>query len=137
MGEIGHDPSGNTTSRGVSGGNSYIALLSGVSGGDVTAFRILVDRTAEHVRAALTELQLGRGGQDEILAATYLEVWWLAGCHDQPNTDVVGWIVGIAKRRAAKIATDCGPDSEGTRTRHAQVEFAMLFHHPISGVPGR
>jgi hypothetical protein len=136
MGEIGHDPSGNNTFRGLSGGNSYIALLSGVSGGDVTAFRILVDRTARHVRAALTELQLGRDGQDEILAATYLEVWWLAGCHDQPDAHVVGWIVGIAKRRAAKIATDCGPDSEGPHAGHAQVEFAMLFHHPISEVLG-
>ncbi len=39
---------------------------------------------------------------DGVVAATFVEVWWLAGCHVGPDTDVMTWINGIAARRDAE-----------------------------------
>jgi hypothetical protein len=32
--------------------------------------------------------------------STFVEVWWLAGDHCAPGTDVRDWILGVAGRRA-------------------------------------
>ncbi|GID90654.1 hypothetical protein Adi01nite_00660 [Amorphoplanes digitatis] len=36
-----------------------------------------------------------------VLAGTFIEVWWLAGCHVDPDTDVLAWIDEIVQRRVA------------------------------------
>jgi DNA-directed RNA polymerase specialized sigma24 family protein len=136
MTDVGDGPAGGTPSTAINGDASDAVLLESVSQGSVPAFRALVERTSMAVSAVLADLVSDREGRDEILAATYLEVWWLAGCHIQPDVDATNWIVGIARRRAAESHADLVPDRERPRTGYAQLEFATLLRRP-AGVPGR
>jgi hypothetical protein len=53
-----------------------------------------------------------------IVTATYVEVWWLAGCQTDPDADVVRWIREIAERRAVEGAR-MRNDRPGPRSRNA------------------
>ncbi|WP_052720957.1 hypothetical protein [Actinoplanes rectilineatus] len=130
MTDVGDGPAGGTPSTTVSGDSSDAVLLEAVSQGSVPAFRALVERTSVAVGALLAELLPDCAWRDEILAATYLEVWWLAGCRIQPDVDATDWIVAIARRRAVETRTDLEPDGEGPRTGYAQREFATLLRSP-------
>jgi len=39
-----------------------------------------------------------------IITATFVEVWWLAGCHAGPDADVMMWINLIVERRVKQGA---------------------------------
>ncbi|BBH65281.1 hypothetical protein ACTI_19660 [Actinoplanes sp. OR16] len=134
MADVGDGSAEGTPSTERDGDPSDAVLLEAVSQGSVPAFRALVERTSVAVGAVLAELLSDSEWRDEILAATYLEVWWLAGCHVQPDIDAMSWIVGIARRRAAVNHSDPVPDGEGPQTGYAQREFAALLHPP-TGVP--
>lgn len=112
---------------------SDVTLLDAAARGDVFAFLALFDRTAAAVRAALVGLPPGDEGQDEVLAASYLEVWWLAGCRIPDDGGVTDWIIGIARRRAADFHGVAPPGGELQRPSRAQVEFAVLFGRPVAG----
>ena len=112
------------------------ALVELISGGSVPAFVALFDRTSDAVRA---ELALGLPGAariSEIFAASYIEVWWLAGCHGAAERDITAWIIGIVRRR---IAEGCrgthrrdGPSvPEGPRPSYAELEIAALLRRPV------
>lgn len=107
-------------------GRSDAALMEAISRGSVPAFATLLDRTSVPVRAVLATLRPGAVPPAEILAASYLEVWWLAGCHTEPGADAVAWITGIVRRRAAEAAA-VGP---GPQSGHAQRELAALLRRP-------
>ncbi|BEL05585.1 hypothetical protein Q0Z83_037760 [Actinoplanes sichuanensis] len=135
MTDFGDSPARRTPSTDINGDSSDTMLLEAVSKGSVLAFRALVERTSVAVGAVLAELLSERVWRDEILAATYLEVWWLAGCHVQPDIEATKWIVGIARRRAAETHADPVPDGEGPRTGYAHLEFAALLRGPDSAPP--
>ena len=136
MTDVGGDPEGQPSSTDITGGSSDALLLEAVSRGSVPAFRALVERTSMAVRAVLAELLPNCEWQDEILAASYLEVWWLAGCHVQADVDATTWIVGIARRRAAETRIDPEQASGRLRNNYAPLEFATLLSGP-AGVPRR
>ncbi|WP_328459588.1 hypothetical protein OHA21_27495 [Actinoplanes sp. NBC_00393] len=108
---------------------SDVALLDAISQSSIPAFLILLDRTSAAVHAVLAELPPGYS-RDEIFAASYLEVWWLAGCHIGPDLDVAAWITGIARRRIADVRTGPRPDRDQQQPGYAQLEFAAMFHRP-------
>jgi len=134
MTDFGQSPAEQPSTPGISGDTSDVALLEAVSRGSVPALLALVDRTSPAVRAELARHLPGRDGQDELLAATYLEVWWLAGCHEA-GAGVTAWITGIARRRAAEIRTGTMPNTGQPRPDRARREFAALFHRPVSAWP--
>ena len=108
-------------------------LIERISRGSVTAFAALFDRTSEAARA---ELAAGLPGAGEILAASYVEVWWLAGCLRTSKTDATGWITGIVRRRAAEAGRAIQRQGraaalEDPRPSPAELEVASLLRRPV------
>ncbi|MBB2947677.1 hypothetical protein FB565_007448 [Actinoplanes lutulentus] len=111
-------------------------LIEWISQGNKPAFIALFDRTSADVRAVLSVLPPGIGQRDEVLAATYLEVWWLAGCHSEPGIDAVAWLFGIAQRRMAELRGLVDGVVANPRPSYAQLELAALLGRPVSSVVG-
>jgi hypothetical protein len=66
-----------------------------------------------------------------VLAGTFVEVWWLAGCHVSPDMDVITWLDRIVERRIV----DSRPAPAELRsgppwTRGNEVELAGLLGRP-------
>lgn len=77
-------------------------LMAAVSRGSRMAFASLYERSVDLVRQDLAaELPDSRQAAG-VLAHTYVEVWWLAGCYTGTGTNVVPWIRQIAGRRAVE-----------------------------------
>lgn len=111
-------------------------LIGLISQGSVPAFAELFDRTAEATRAELAAEFPGTARRTEILAASYLEVWWLAGCHRTPEVDAAAWVGGIVRRRiheAARGTSRHGEHaaSEGPRPSYSELEIAALLGRPV------
>jgi hypothetical protein len=109
---------------------SDAALMDAISRGSVPAFVALYDRTSAAVGAMLATLPTGAGRPAEIFAASYLEVWWLAGCHTEPGVDAVAWITDIVRRRIAEARIDPGI-VENPRPDYAQLELTELLRGPV------
>ncbi|MEU4419920.1 hypothetical protein AB0F81_04790 [Actinoplanes sp. NPDC024001] len=110
---------------------SDAVLIDAVSHGSVPAFVALFDRTSPAVSAEVAGLLPGTGQRCEVLAASYLEVWWLAGCHTEPGIDVVEWVKAIARRRIADIHISAEWDGVRPRPSYAQLELAGLLRRPV------
>jgi hypothetical protein len=110
------------------------ALIDLISRGSVPAFAALVDRTSDAVRAELSVDPAFPARANELLAATYLEVWWLAGCRPARGDDVTAWIIGIARRRIAEASRGAAQRTatEGPRPSYAELEIATLLGRPIN-----
>ena len=111
-------------------------LIERISRGSVPAFAALFDRTSEAARAELAVSLPGAGQAGEILAASYVEVWWLAGCRRTPRVDATTWITGIVRRRVAEAGRAIprqlrGGAVEDLRPSHAEVEVASLLGRPV------
>jgi len=111
-------------------------LIERISRGSMPAFAALFDRTSEAARAELTAGPTGAGRPGEILAASYVEVWWLAGCRRTPKIDATGWIIGIVRRRIAEAGRAIprrggGAALEDPRPSHAELEVASLLRRPV------
>ena len=87
-----------------------------VPGGGADRLRWLLRRVADDDRGAFGELfhrvspavssWVSRQVPDPfrvagVVAGTFVEVWWLAGCHVDPDADVMAWINKIVGRRVA------------------------------------
>ncbi|GAA2624618.1 RNA polymerase sigma factor [Paractinoplanes durhamensis] len=108
------------------------ALVELISRGNTRAFAALVDRTVAAVRAALpVETRI-----NEILASSYVEVWWLAGCRPAPESDVTSWITGIVRRRAADASRGRPPDGadDALRPSTAELELATILGRPVGAI---
>jgi hypothetical protein len=105
------------------------SLLQEISRGDQQAFAVLFDRTAGIVAADLTASLPDQRQRIAILAATYIEVWWLAGCHIGPEPDITQWIRAILDRRIGAVSGDETPH-EPAHGR-AERELAGLLSRPI------
>ncbi|MEU7903487.1 hypothetical protein [Actinoplanes sp. NPDC049118] len=93
-------------------------LIRRIADDDHGAFAELFDRCSDPVSRRLHRQVPDRHRVAGVLAGTFVEVWWLAGCHVDPDTDVMVWIDEILRRRiagsrsAAPSAAD--PSSPGT-----------------------
>ncbi|MEV8509193.1 hypothetical protein AB0368_30755 [Actinoplanes sp. NPDC051475] len=112
-----------------------------ISRGSQDEFVSLFEHTCGHVRARLDSRLRDQQLAVMVFAATYVEVWWLAGCHNGPDLDVLAWINKIVDRRVAdalRRATPKAPladaaqvDCAVTRARRAAVELATLLGRPV------
>jgi len=110
-------------------------LIERISQGSSSAFAVLFDRTSEAVRAEVAASLPGVGRAAEILAASYIEVWWLAGCGGTPKTGARAWIIGIVRRRIAEasraIPRPGGGAAMEPRPSYAELEVASLLRRPV------
>jgi hypothetical protein len=110
-------------------------LMDAISQGSQEAFVVLFDRTAEAIDAELTAILADTEQRAAILAATYVEVWWMAGCRSSAEPDVPQWIRRILHRRVMAahglISPRTGPDRRPSR---AELELAALLDRPIAGL---
>jgi DNA-directed RNA polymerase specialized sigma24 family protein len=96
-------------------------------GGDADRLRWLLRRIADDDRGAFAELfhQLSAPMSSRVrhqvadplrgagvVAGTFVEVWWLAGCHINPETDVMAWINKIVWRRVADSRPPAKPAAD-------------------------
>lgn len=97
-------------------------LIRRIADDDRDAFVELFDRCSGLVLSGLRRQVLDRYRVAGVLAGTFVEVWWLAGCHVDPDTDVLVWIDEIVQRRVADgrpaalpaaISASSGPGSLG------------------------
>ncbi|MBW6439808.1 hypothetical protein KZ829_39390 [Actinoplanes hulinensis] len=76
-------------------------LIRRISDNDRGAFAELFDQCSGLVLPGLRGQVPDQHRVAGILAGTFIEVWWLAGCHVDPDTDVMAWIDEIVQRRVA------------------------------------
>ncbi|MEV0902744.1 hypothetical protein [Actinoplanes sp. NPDC049802] len=109
--------------------------MEAISRGSQQAFAGLFDRTAKTLAADLAARLTEPRQQTAVLAATYVEVWWLAGCRSNADADVTQWISRILERRIAdsyRAPTDQAHHEPGhSRAEH---ELAGLLDRPIDGL---
>jgi hypothetical protein len=111
------------------------SIVEAVSRGSQEAFVMLFDRTAGTIRAELTARLPDPEQRVPMLAATYVEVWWLAGCHRGAESDVTRWIRGILDRRIADAHRATGRHVSGEpRPSRAELELAELLGQPIDSL---
>jgi hypothetical protein len=92
----------------------------------------MFDRTAGTISAELRARLADPEQRVPILAATYVEVWWLAGCRRGAEPDVTHWIRGILDRRIADAHRATGRQIEGEpRPGRSELELAGLLGRPI------
>lgn len=83
-------------------------IVAAISGGSQEAFVMLFDLTSDAVRCELASRLPDEEQAIVVFAATYVEVWWLAGCHDGSEIDAVEWIRQILNRRIADVSVRAG-----------------------------
>lgn len=112
-------------------------LLRRVADDDHGAFGELFHRVSgpvsKRVRRQVPDPIRGAG----VVAGTFVEVWWLASCHVDPDTDVMAWINKIVRRRVADsrqlapLATDSVALASAAITalwvQRLEVELAALL----------
>lgn len=122
---------------------SDAVVIAAISRGSAQAFAVLFDRTADAVRAELAADFLGSARGRELLASSYIEVWWLAGCHIESEPDVMDWILTVVRRRIAAARSDPArhaivnrrlEKTEHLRPSHAELELAALLRRPVDRV---
>ncbi len=121
-----------------SGSTEDSRSIEAISGGSRPAFAALLDRTSGAVRAAPAGRVRHPARAAEVFAATYVEVWWLAGCHVAPTIDVLGWITCILRRRIAdaQLTPECGATGPATlngdlRPSYLELELVALLGRPV------
>ena len=113
--------------------------MAAISRGSREAFVGLFDRTSGPIRAELASCLPG-GDHAALVAATYVEVWWLAGCHSGPERDAEEWIKRILHRRIAEVERSAkrrsrrppaASDPVDRRPSRAELELAVLLGRPV------
>lgn len=122
-------------------------LVRRIADDDRDAFCELFDRCSGRVLSGLRRQVSDRYRVAGVLAGTFVEVWWLAGGHVDPDTDVMAWIDQIVQRRvgdsrpAALSAAICAsPDAGSLGALWAQgveAELAGLLRWCQSPAVGR
>lgn len=76
-------------------------LVRRIAASDKSAFAVLYDAMSSQVRGqALAALSSG-DAVDAVVAATFLQVWWLAPLYNPDRADVATWISAVAAERIA------------------------------------
>lgn len=87
------------------GPDRLLALVRQVGGGDRPAFAALHDAMSIDVRTQIRR-RLTDPAAASVTSAVFVEVWMLARFHTTPETNVRGWVLGIADRRAGERRGD-------------------------------
>jgi hypothetical protein len=88
--------------RGPGGGRDHLRwLIRRVAADDPAAFADLFYRVAGTIANMLHRRVPDQQTVVGIIAGTFVEVWWLAGGHVDPDADVLAWINEIVQRRVA------------------------------------
>ncbi|MBB4762104.1 hypothetical protein ACFQFC_38735 [Amorphoplanes digitatis] len=99
-----------------------LMLLRRSAADDRDAFTRLYHALSPDVYATV-HAALGDDRVNEVTAATFLEAWHSADLHTAPGTDVAGWIIGIAARRAEEQDEPAeqwdGPGAGASHPSHA------------------
>jgi hypothetical protein len=121
-------------------------LIRRIAHDDRSAFVELFDQCSGLVVAELQKQVSDRDLVAGILAGTFVEVWWLAGCHVDPDTDVMRWLGEIVRRRVADsrpaAASSGDPAGPGPNlispawTQGIEVELAGLLGRHYSARQG-
>ncbi|MFF5296242.1 hypothetical protein [Paractinoplanes globisporus] len=136
-----HDPCRRAHESGPRGGPERLRwLVRRIAGDDRGAFAELFDRCAGPVLSGLCAQVSDPRRVAGVLAGTFVEVWWLAGCHTDPGTDVMAWIDGIVRRRVAdtRPAEPADPAASGVDpfgalwAQGVEVELACLLRRRLS-----
>lgn len=114
-------------------------IVEAISRGSREAFVLLFDLTSGSVRAELVSRLPDADQAAVVFAATYVEVWWLAGCRSGSEIDVVQWVRQILYRRVADAHPGAGrhrpPAAAGPgddpRPSYAERELAALLGRPV------
>jgi hypothetical protein len=105
-------------------------IVEAISQGSKDAFAQLFDFTSGAVRAELLTHLKNADQAVAVFAATYVEVWWLAGCHSAAEVGVLEWIRHILRRRIADVTTALDPAVD-LWPSHAEIELATLLGRPL------
>jgi hypothetical protein len=113
-------------------------IVEAISRGSKAAFVTLFEFTSGAVRAEVAARLPHAQRAAPVFAATYVEVWWLAGCHCRPGVDVVAWIGQILDRRIADADACVSRRPLPTSADHpedpwpsrAELELAALLGRP-------
>jgi DNA-directed RNA polymerase specialized sigma24 family protein len=112
-------------------------LLAQISYGDRDAFTRLFDETSgpllDRIHAEVRDPQQAVA----VLAATYVEVWWLAGCRPGREDDVATWIDQIARRRLRDGTPRINSRRYGPVLGYAVLELADLLGRPADALTSR
>jgi hypothetical protein len=119
-------------------------LIDQISRGSRAAFVMLFDQTCGPVRDTLAARLPDPHWVSAVLAATYVEVWWLAGCRAGRHGEAVAWIDAIVQRRIGEVLrsegrSDLSVSASGTaavRARYAVLELAALLGRPAENDGG-
>ncbi len=76
-------------------------LVRRVAASDRKAFALLYDALSGEVRQQVRAVLSAGDAVDAVVAATFLQVWWLAPLQDPDDEDVPAWICAIASGRIA------------------------------------
>jgi hypothetical protein len=107
-------------------------LVQAISRGSQQAFVVLFDCTAASISAELTTRLADPEQRVAILAAAYVEVWWLAGCRSGAEPDITDWIRRILDRRIADVRQTAGQQVEREpRPGRAELELASLLGRSV------
>jgi hypothetical protein len=114
-------------------------MVEAISRGSREAFVTLYDVTSGALRAELTSRLPDAERAVVVFAATYVEVWWLAGCHSGSEIDVMEWLRRILQRRIADVYGDASrlppsmtSDPGADRwPSYAASELAALLGRPV------
>jgi hypothetical protein len=108
------------------------ATIDAISQGSREAFTLLFEQTAGPVGAELAARFPDPDQCLRLLAATYVEVWWLAGCGTGAEPGVTDWIMRILQRRMADATRSTGVPGGGDPHRsYATMELADLLGRPV------
>ena len=88
-------------------------LVRRIAGDDREAFAEFIEHVSGPVGRRVRRQVADPHRFADIVAGTFIEVWWLAGGHVDPDTDVVMWINEIVRRR---VANSRSPASSPTDT---------------------
>jgi hypothetical protein len=121
-------------------------LIRRIADDDRDAFVELFDHCSGLISRRLRRQVPDRHRVAGVFAGAFIEVWWLAGCHVDPDTDVMVWIDEILQRRVAAsrpAPSAAGPASPGKclpgtmRAQGVEVELAGLLRRRHSRSVGR
>jgi DNA-directed RNA polymerase specialized sigma24 family protein len=76
------------------------SLVRRIAVADGSALAELYAALSSETRGAVAQTLRNSADVDAVVAATFVEVWWLARVRDAANLDVRLWITNIASRRA-------------------------------------
>jgi DNA-directed RNA polymerase specialized sigma24 family protein len=119
-------------------------LIRRIADNDRGAFAELFDQYSGLLSRRLRRQVPDRHRVAGVVAGTFVEVWWLAGCHVDPDTDVMVWIDEILQRRVADsrpgAPSSADPALPGMGLRGApwthgvEVELAGLLSRQLWGL---